>query len=541
MSGTRARLSVAAVVVILLAPGGRAVAETTPVVDAAVQVTSNPVAVRGHATPVVAMHPEDPNVLAVAEADAYANECTVHTSTDAGLTWTRAAEPEAPSDWPGCMFSVTGVIADLAFASDGSLYYAFGRFDPNTYQQQLFLARSSDLGRTWNTATRLPWTGSDPERSEFGADALPSVVVDSDDADRVYVAWWSNNGMWNLPEALSGGRKWCRGEDRIVARPWVTVSADGGATFSEPVDMAAGVEGCTTEPYLVAGDDGEVFAFFGEAPRGEEGDAPPAHLYFSVSRDQGSTFTATPIHEQPAPNDGDPDGDSDWLSAPSPAMDPRSGDLYVAWEEMGEGVPRLLFMSSSDDGGTWTEPVQLNDVEPLRDWDFTEMFPTLTVAPSGRLDVAWYDFRNDPTFAEQPESDDEENGFQDVYYTHSTDGGRTWADNVRVTDRIIDRRFGARSTGYITGPVGMASTDDAAFVVWDDTRNGTEVTGTQDIYFTRVRFSGPDDVFPGSGSRASSVVWALAGAGGALALGGILLLLATRRSRHGAALSTDST
>lgn len=514
-------LAAAALAVVLPAAG--APAQVAPAVDGAVQVTADPAAVRGHATPVVAVHPNDDDVVAVAEGDAYTSVCSVHVSANAGLTWTEAAQPEVPSGWSGCLFAVTGVIADLAFGPDGTLYYAFDRVDPRTYRQRLFLARSTDLGRTWATAS-LPWTEPDPEEGDLGADALPSVVVDPGDPDRVYLAWWSNNGTWNLPEAISGGRRWCREEDPIVARPWLAASSDGGATFSAPVDMAGGVEGCTTEPYLVAGNDGEVYAFFGESTRGEEGEAPPAHLYLSVSGDRGETFATTAIHEQSAPNDGDPEASSDWLSAPSPAIDRRTGDLYVVWEDMGEGVPELLFMRSSDGGGTWSQPTKLNDEDPRRDWDFTEMFPTLTVAPTGRLDVAWYDYRNDPTFEDQPDPEDEENGFQDVYYTYSTDGGLTWVDDLRVTDRIIDRRFGARDTGFITGPVGLASTPRAAYVAWDDTRNGNDTTGTQDIYFTRVRFSPPGDVFASGDEGAPPVVWAFVGVGASLALGGLVLL-----------------
>lgn len=77
-----------------------------------------------------------------------------------------------------------------------------------------------------------------------------------------------------------------------------------------------------TEPYLLAGNDGELFAYFGESSSGEEGKAEPAHLFQSVSQDGGQTFTAAPIHTQSAPNDGDA-ADSDGRLAERPVTGHR--------------------------------------------------------------------------------------------------------------------------------------------------------------------------------------------------------------------------
>jgi hypothetical protein len=85
------------------------------------------------------------------------------------------------------------------------------------------------------------------------------------------------------------------------------------------------------------------------------------------------------------------------------------------------------------------------------------------VAPNGRLDAIWWDFRNDPgLFA------------NDVYYSWSTDNGATWSPNERVTDRLIRRRLGVWSNGFDQRqPPGVASSDALAVFVWDDTRDGT--------------------------------------------------------------------
>lgn len=527
--GVRRRVAGAVVLVGLMAlAGGPAGAQSEgsgpdePVVepkpDAAVQVTSTPDEVRAHAVPKVAVHPDDPQTLAIAEGEAYGGRCAVHVSTDAGLTW-RGTAIDLPDEWPECIYANFGPIAAVTFGPDGTLYYAYSGFQPDTYKQRMFLARSTDLGRSFET-TMLPWVEPDLEAGEFGGDALPSVAVDPNDPDRVYVSWMSNNGTWNLSEDVLEGQVYY--ED-IVSRPYVAASDDGGETFSDPVDVAGDIDGWMSEPHLTIGQDGEVFAFFGENTRmpedaPEDAEEPRASLHLAVSEDGGETYTQEAVHTREPAED-------DWLSGASPAVDPTTGDLYVVWEETGGDAPMVAFMRSGDGGDSWSEPVAVNDVEPERDWTFNELMPSMDVAPNGRIDVAWYDWRNDRTFS----GGDDDNALQDVYYSSSTDGGRTWADNVKVTDRAIDRRLGVWDTYGVKGPIGLASTDAAAYVAWSDTRNSSEDTQSQDVYFTRVHAAEDAAVFADTPEPAGSPwLWGLVGAGAALALGGLVLLLGTR-------------
>jgi len=220
---------------------------------------------------------------------------------------------------------------------------------------------------------------------------------------------------------------------------------------------------------------------------------------------------------------------TDWLGQPSPAIDRRTGDLYVVWDDQpAANVPaRVAFMRSKDAGKTWTAPRKLNDLDPQRTWSFCEFCPSMDISPQGRIDVAWYDWRNDPAL--DPTAEKKQNAFQDVYYTYSTDGGRTWARNTRVTDRMIDRRLGIFKTMGLHGNVGIASTSGAALIGWDDTRNSSQATQSQDIYFTQMRFTSS----AGAAEPArSSVLSGLLGAGAALAVGGLVLLVGSMRRRR---------
>lgn len=495
-----------------------------PRVDAAVQVTTTPQAARAHAAPQIAVHPDDPSTLAIAEADAFSGACGLRVSTDAGLTWTARRVP-LPAEWPSCVQANLGPIAAVTFGPDGTLYYAFSGTDTATYRSRMFLARSTDLGRTFDVS-EVPWVRPDLDDDEFGADALPSVAVDPNDADRVYVGWMSNNSTWNLSEEVRQGKEYFWD---IQSRAYVAASSDGGATFGEAVDVAGDTAGWMSEPHLAVGTDGTVHAFFGQnvkaakdSPEGTE--APPAHLFHAASRDGGATWDTQAVHTRPR-QEG-----SDWLSGPSPAVNPQNGDVYVVWEETTGGPPRVAFARSQDDGASWSDPVVVNDVEPRREWTFPELFPSLSVAPNGRLDVAWYDWRNDPAF--DPEAQEPDNRFQDVFASHSTDGGRTWSPDVRVTDRLIDRSLGIAESHGLWGPVAVASTNRAAFVAWSDTRNSSERTQSQDIYVTRVRHAEAGAIFGGDAVGASGWLYGALGAAGALAVGGLLLLLGVPRAGH---------
>jgi hypothetical protein len=151
------------------------------------------------------------------------------------------------------------------------------------------------------------------------------------------------------------------------------------------------------------------------------------------------------------------------------------------------------------------------------------------VAPNGRIDVAWFDLRDTPGMRST-----------DVYYAYSTDDGKTWSKNHRMTDASIDRRLGVYGAGYdIAGQVGIASTNAYAVVGWDDTRNSDEASkanivpggGLQDIYISAAQF----EAIGGGTSSTAKVV--LAGVVGLLVVGLILLLgaLLTRRGTGGGA------
>jgi hypothetical protein len=183
------------------------------------------------------------------------------------------------------------------------------------------------------------------------------------------------------------------------------------------------------------------------------------------------------------------------------------GTLHLVYElkvPLAQGDRDITYQRSTDAGRTWSAPVIINDEDPKL---LTLQFmPNISVAPNGRVDIAWWDFRNDPgTFQ------------NDVYLASSSDNGVTWSPNVRVTDRSINRKIGPWSNGYdVRQPPGLAPTAKYTIVAWDDTRNGDADAQAQDIYGSFVQFQELASATP------LALTYALAAVAG-LAIAGVIV------------------
>ena len=130
----------------------------------------------------------------------------------------------------------------------------------------------------------------------------------------------------------------------------------------------------------------------------------------------------------------------------------------------------VMFVRSTNGGITFSAPRRIND-DPV-DHAKWHWFGTLSVAPSGRIDVVWYDTRNSPN-----------NVNSQLFYSFSTDGGNTWSRNVAVSNPFnpfIGYPNQSKLGDYIT----VVSNDDGANVAYAATFNGEE-----DIYYVRIRLS----------------------------------------------------
>lgn len=425
--------------------------------------------------PSIAVDPTDARHLVLLDENFVTGQCEVRVSVDGGSNWvsTNLMPPAGFVSPPCVVFDSSGyphVNAGIAFGSNNQVYAVF---TSTTGPRQAFtapsngkgqadstlVAKSSDGGKTFAAATIAVAAPAGPApyyvRPTIGVEARPT-------GDRVVVVAW---GVL----VTHGGPADGQGQRRMVT----TVSNDGSATWSAPVDASRPGE-LTREPSPpVFGADGTIYL----AWRNRDHDPGPDHEVVAKSTDGGATW----VPNQAGAVSGDGQGDGGGLQ--QLAIDPSSGALYLVYQALEPyGDLDIYFQKSTDGAATWSNPLRVND-DPTGN-GANQNLPHIAVAPNGRIDVVWTDSRNGYVAPATLSP----GGELDVYYASSTDGGASFSANRRINDRLINTDMGISSEdgSYAWyGPV-VASTNNDVYFAWSDPREGSVNTGTNDIYIATL-------------------------------------------------------
>src|ERR1700730_18210054 len=158
---------------------------------------------------------------------------------------------------------------------------------------------------------------------------------------------------------------------------------------------------------------------------------------------------------------------------PSAASDRTNGNLFVVYQALSSGNPRILFTKSTNGGNNWSAPIAISN-NPAGSGVFN---PAVNVSPDGQTVTAvFYRRLNNPGSST----------LVDLYLAQSFDGGATWQPNIRLTSISTDASLAPlTSAGYMLGDyLGGAQSTNVnvpAGPVWIDTR-----TGNPDPFVTRV-------------------------------------------------------
>lgn len=482
----------------------------------------DPVPTRSYSGPAMLVDPDNPKVILASSVEERSGICYLMRSSDGGVHWTTLPALPALNAYPKC-FTVNGGVTQtpMAWGRNHTLYYGLLGYDARdggagrSGNISVQLARSSDLGNSFSTTLVENARGKTGTAVENNS-PMASIAVDPKTAakDIVYVGYRQEHPNIHKSPNLAV----------------VSASTDGGQTFGPPVDLSKFISvkitdsagkvfpaSLNTPQLAVNGDTGALYvvstvsAPFGAGAK----NPPPQPMELFTSTDHGQTFSAHPF--TPA----DPSLGLE-NAAWSPIGGPQ-GTLLVAYQgKFGQtqGSTDIFVQRSTDGGATFSPPVRVNDDDPAR---LTEHFlPNMAVAGDGRVDVAWYDFRNSRQFG------------ADVYYTYSTDGGATWAPNVRATDQLINFNIGLNANFDVRQPPGIGSADQYTTIGWDDTRLGDPRTQTQDVFTSVAQYT------PVASTGGSKVLRYLAAIFVGLALAGlIILILALSRRRAGEAPPTS--
>jgi Neuraminidase (sialidase) len=478
--------------------------------------------------------------------------CGLIRSLDGGQTWKRMDAYPAPDTFPFCESTMSGngiYHALVAFGRHGTLYYATMGWDNldgggGKGNTSVILGRSDDLGETWQTTLVRNNRGKEGEKVE-NIRPMTGLAVDtrSGSEDTVYISY-----SRRLPNAIAPNAE--------PNQPAVAISTDGGRTFGEPVNALGGVWASvalrddgfskvtttaaapappTTTTIAPAGsraidDKGTLYVAWPSSTANLATPPPPGY-FLSRSTDKGKTWTVTQFAPFSYANKAGAPGPNASLQLAWSPKGGADGTLHVVVEGNDQldiaNLSHIWYFRSTDSGKTWSPPKVIDDSDKSQ--MFGQYMPDVSVAPNGRVDVAWWDTRHVALPNAQT---------NDVYYTSSTDNGDTWNKNIRVTEQSINRRYGVFLNNFnMSAPVGLVSTDAYAFMGWDDTRqtdptfadNAATGGGLQDIFTSAVQFAAV------GGGTSSAVKVALAAVVGLVAVGLMLLVaaLASRRRQGG--------
>jgi photosystem II stability/assembly factor-like uncharacterized protein len=552
----------------LFAPGAARADTAAPIrVSSPVQATKfDPVPTRQYGSPDLAVDPTNALDIVATMPNLPTKVCGLMRSTDGGVTWSRLDKSPALPSYPFCLQSGNTNVTEglVAFGRNHTLYYLFSAWDTPDGDKNgaMFLGRSTDFGQSWSTTmVRDNRDKKNPQEYDRPISGL-AVDTTSGSQDVVAVGWRWNPYMTSSP-------------NDYPTEPLVSVSTDGGRTFPDATNLAAlafandaqrtaainsgttttttasgatttststTVAGPTTtaaptttttlDPNSRAAKPNQVANFGGANPTvavDNKGnlyaawvatyaniDQSPQFAHFlSKSTDHGKTWSTYQISPYSKNNTN---GFNAMHLKWSPIGGP-DGSLNFVYEGSDQpdisNLTQVFYRRSVDGGKTWSDRKLLSDQDATNPLYYNGD-PNISVAPNGRIDVAFWDTRNDPgVFG------------NDVYYTSSSDGGVTWSKNIRVTDQLINRTIGVYANNYdVTSPPGVASANSYAIFGWDDSRNGDKVTNTQDIYVASVQYH---TIKTGSSSGAKYVLAAVVGL---CVVGLVLLALALMRRRQ---------
>jgi hypothetical protein len=407
----------------------------------------------------------------------------VYASRDGGKSWQANLIPGYPGGPRGVLSDFNlGYDPVVGFDRQGTAYAGgiFANVDRSCSQlfclpnldTSVAIARSDDGGRTWNDPVivnrgnptivndhpTLAVDASEESEEQSGTDQ--SAEGDLSNHGNVYVTWTSTNELGETINLLATSR------DRGTT--WSTVRVGSAHDSGDPSSFVF-------DPMPVVGPAGELFVIWDEDFFDASGATTQEIVWMAVSQDGGRTF-------------GDPRLVEDGIvpfalrnfSIPILAIDTSQGAhrgrLYLTWTDGRSGNGDILLKWSEDRGVTWSSTRRVNDdvgaAEQYNQW--------ISIAPNGRVDIAFYDRRDDPN-----------NVLTTRYYAGSTDGGLTFT-NVRVSDASWDPAtypLGLFSDDYDQ----IASTARAAHLVWADSRNAGPDGVNTDIYKATVFPKGGTD------------------------------------------------
>jgi hypothetical protein len=149
----------------------------------------------------------------------------------------------------------------------------------------------------------------------------------------------------------------------------------------------------------------------------------------------------------------------------------QTDNIYIVapvslYDTVNRDLSDVIFYRSIDGGLNWDIPVKINDDASS---SYIQWFPTMSVAPNGRIDVIWLDTRKGHG------SDSSA-----LFYSYSLDFGTSWSTNEQLSP-LFNPAIGYPMQAKMGDYFDMESHNGFAHLSWCATFNGE-----QDVYYSRI-------------------------------------------------------
>jgi len=342
-----------------------------------------------------------------------------------------------------------------SIAASGNVLHVVWTDDRDGIDDEIYYKRSTDSGVSWGADTRLTNNSADSDK--------PSVTVSG---SVVYIVWYDlrdGNPEIYCKRSTDGGISW-GADTRLtndIADSWdPSLTVSGSVVHVVWYDLRDGND----EIYYKRSTDAGIS--WGADSRLTNDSA--------WSRKSSVTVSGSVVHVVWVDTrDGNPeiyykrstDGGVSWGTDTRLTNNPAasysssvtvSGSLvHVVWYDSRDGSWEIYYNRSTDGGLSWGTDIRLTTNPAF------SAFPSVTASGS-IVHVVWYDERDG-------------NGWEEIYYNRSTDGGASWGADTRLTNNFAWSQFAS-----------VTVSDSVVHVVWTDDRNGN-----YEIYYKRDQTGNP--------------------------------------------------
>jgi hypothetical protein len=392
----------------------------------------------------IAINPTNPDNLIAAWNDyGPGQSCGLGYSLDGGRTWATSWLRGVTPLGGNPTFDYGAGDPSVGFLNDGTAVLSCAAWGASKSQPSaLFASRSTDGGRTWAPVQQLTFGQNLGHLQDHNM-----LTIDSY-SNRVLVAY----SVWNGYRATS----------------YALISSDGGNTYAGPYEIAADYTKNAVDRFdvsLAGAPDGTIYATSGIWQHVQEWSEQA--VVVSQMRPGETAFTRSVKVRDLVPAPITLPGES-WRTSMQASIGVESdGTIDLLTGDFATGNLDMYLARSHDHGASFPASQQANLTNDVND----QVMPWMSVRPSGRLDLVYYDYNR-------------ATGLMDADYGQVAAGSTTLARTVVQSgiDGDAQPPRGAGHAPFMGDYIGIDSTDKLVAISW--TGNGPV---SQDVFSATLK------------------------------------------------------